>query len=162
MIPMLIFIIMMANVSVLSKLGKFFHPINPTRQYQACVLSTHRSKMLLSSATRHNHINVKNCQFIEKRANSDGRSATLSKMSSCVSLSILPNFFTHINLLSLPELSFQEGNFFSFSLSLYREFQKLRDAKAVVILGCSGQSKGSVQKPKSRKISVRGGYPLFR
>ena len=59
MIPMLIFIIMMANVSVLSKLGKFFHPINPTRQYQACVLSTHRSKMLLSSATPHNHINIK-------------------------------------------------------------------------------------------------------
>ena len=31
----------LANVSVLSKLVKFLHHINPTRQYPACVLSTH-------------------------------------------------------------------------------------------------------------------------
>ena len=32
---------LLANVSVLSKLVKFLHHINPTRQYPACVLSTH-------------------------------------------------------------------------------------------------------------------------
>ena len=56
---MMMMIVILANVSVLSKLVKFFHPINPTRQYQACVLSTHhRSKMLLSSANQHNHTNI--------------------------------------------------------------------------------------------------------
>ena len=38
---MMMMIVILANVSVLSKLVKFFHHINPTRQYQACVLSTH-------------------------------------------------------------------------------------------------------------------------
>ena len=46
---LIIIITRMANVSVLSKLVKFFHPINPTRQYPACVLSTHRIQTMLLS-----------------------------------------------------------------------------------------------------------------
>ena len=98
---------LLANVSVLSKLVKFLHHINPTRQYPACVLSTHIENATFAGKPARSYIfsfTQEYCLLLILRQ--DGtklrqgakRVPTLSKMSTCVSLSILANFFTHINL----------------------------------------------------------------
>ena len=94
---------LLANVSVLSKLVKFLHHINPTRQYPACVLSTHIENATFAGKPARSYIFFIYL-FLSFILRQDGTKLiqnwvpTLSKMSTCVSLSLLANFFTHINL----------------------------------------------------------------